>query len=62
MANITITTDDLLSTEEARGLLQVSRVQIWRLTKAKRLHPVYFGNRPYFAREEVERLKNQKGG
>ncbi len=61
MARITITTDDLLSTEEARKVLGFSRVHIWRLIhQAHKLHPLYFGNRPYFAREEVLGLKKDK--
>ena len=59
MKRISITTDDLLTTEEARKTLQVSRVQIWRLTKKEYLHPIYFGNRPYFTKSEVEKLKEE---
>ena len=59
MRQITITAPDLLTIDEARALLGVSRMQIWRLTQRKELRPLYLGNRPYYIRAEVENLKKQ---
>ena len=59
MQHITITAPDLLTIDEARALLEVSRMQIWRLTQRKELRPLYLGNRPYYIRAEVENLKKQ---
>ena len=61
MDKITITTADLLTTEEAREILGVSRVHIWRLTKKGKLTPLYFGNRPYFSKRDVEDLAIFRG-
>ena len=61
MQQIVITAPDLLTIDEARALLGVSRMQIWRLTQKKELRPLYLGNRPYYIRAEVEGLK-KKGG
>jgi len=58
MAEITITTRDLLSIDEVCEELNCSRMHVWRLTKKKnRLHPVYLSNRPLYLRSEVEALK-----
>ena len=57
MQQIVITAPDLLTIDEARALLGVSRMQIWRLTRRGALRPLYLGNRPYYIREEVKRLK-----
>ena len=61
MQQITITTPDLLTIDEARALLGVSRMQIWRLTRRGALRPLYLGNRPYYIRAEVEGLKKEEG-
>ena len=60
MHQIVITAPDLLTIDEARALLGVSRMQIWRLTQKKELRPLYLGNRPYYIRAEVEGLKKKK--
>ena len=57
MQQIVITAPDLLTIDEARALLGVSRMQVWRLTKRGVLRPLYLGNRPYYIRAEVEGLK-----
>jgi len=59
MQQITITAPDLLTIDEARALLGVSRMQIWRLTQRGVLRPLYLGNRPYYIRAEVEGLKKK---
>ena len=60
MQQIVITAPDLLTIDEARALLEVSRMQIWRLTQRGALRPLYLGNRPYYIRDEVEGLKKKK--
>ena len=61
MQQIVITAPDLLTIDEARALLGISRMQVWRLTKRGVLRPLYLGNRPYYIRAEVEGLKNKRG-
>jgi len=58
MQEITIQTNDLLSIEEARAILQYSRVHMWRLAKQGKLRPIYFGNRPFFSRKEIEAYRS----
>jgi len=60
MQQITITAPDLLTIDEARALLGISRMQVWRLTQKGTLRPLYLGNRPYYIRAEVEGLKKKK--
>ena len=60
MNKITITTNDLVSIEDARQILGISRVHIWRLMKKGLLQPLYFGNRPFFNRVQVEELKDER--
>jgi len=60
MEKISITTSDLLNVVQTAGKLAVSRVHVWRLTQAHRLHPIYLGNRPYYSTREVTELANER--
>jgi len=62
MTEITITTHNLLSTDEVCEELNCSRMHVWRLTKKKnRLRPIYLGGKPFYPRSEVEALKADEG-
>lgn len=60
MDSINITTNELLSLDEACKALNTNRVQIWRWEKSGRIRTIKLANHKFVPISEIERLKCHK--
>ena len=60
MADLTISTPDLLTFAEAAELLGISRPTVYNMVSRYQLHPVLIGKNRYLMRSEVEGINNAK--
>lgn len=52
---------DFLSIGQAAKFLEVDRSTIWRWVQNKKLKPTMIAGKTVFAREDIDKLKKEKG-
>jgi excisionase family DNA binding protein len=60
MSEIRLQVSNLITYQEAGGLLDVSRQTIHAMIKRGELHPFIIADRRFLLREEVERLAHER--